>query len=101
MGRSRGTLARNGEKRLGLARPGRHRASTLLYCCWWRLTHPARVTSSTCKGEKSALIGRSYPDRGASKGPAEFSDTTGVGLYAGSQIIGGLGVSGDTACAGL
>src|SRR5437667_9034065 len=31
MGRSRGTLARNGEKRLGLARPARHRASVLLY----------------------------------------------------------------------
>src|SRR5438094_2923283 len=31
MGRSRGTLARNGEKRPGLARPGRHRASALLH----------------------------------------------------------------------
>src|SRR4030067_858351 len=31
MGRSRGTLARNGEKRPGLARPVRHRASALLY----------------------------------------------------------------------
>jgi hypothetical protein len=30
MGRSRGTLARNGEKRLGLARPVRHRACALL-----------------------------------------------------------------------
>jgi hypothetical protein len=29
-------------------------------CCWWRLTHPARVTSSSRKGERSALIGRSY-----------------------------------------
>ena len=31
--------------------------------CWWRLTHPARVTSSICKGEKSALMG---PGRRAS-----------------------------------
>jgi hypothetical protein len=31
MGRSRGTLARNGEKQPGLARPGRHRASALLH----------------------------------------------------------------------
>src|SRR3989442_11653370 len=29
-------------------------------CCWWRLTHPARVTSSRRKGERSAVIGRSY-----------------------------------------
>jgi hypothetical protein len=36
-------------------------------CCWWRLTHPASVTSSTRKGWRSAFIGRSYralrPDR--------------------------------------
>jgi hypothetical protein len=29
-------------------------------CCWWRLTHPARVTSSTCKRATSAVMGRSY-----------------------------------------
>src|SRR2546427_26896 len=29
-------------------------------CCWWRLTHPARVTSSSRKGERAVVIGRSY-----------------------------------------
>jgi hypothetical protein len=29
-------------------------------CCWWRLTHPARGTSSSRNGESSAVIGRSY-----------------------------------------
>ena len=40
------------------------------------MTHPARVRSNTCKGEKVAFIGRSYPEWGTSKDPAEFSDTT-------------------------
>ena len=47
-------------------------------CCWWRLTHPARVTSSTCKGKGSSFIGRSYPDWKMGKSPNEFSDTTGA-----------------------
>src|SRR2546428_7942415 len=41
----------------------RTRFSSMRYsmtCCWWRLTHPARVTSSRRKGERSAVIGRSY-----------------------------------------
>src|SRR6266550_5484189 len=48
--------------------------------CWWRLTHPARVTSSSRKGERSAVIGRSYRAAfGAvpGTGSAEYSDTTG------------------------
>jgi len=50
-------------------------------CCWWRLTHPARVTSSSRKGEESAVIGRSY--RAAFRPlyrarSAEYSDTKGV-----------------------
>ena len=32
----------------------------LMTRCWWRLTHPARVTSR----EESALIGRPYPESG-------------------------------------
>ncbi len=39
---------------------------------WWRLIHPARVTSSSRKGERSALIGRSYS--------ATFRPCTGYGL---------------------
>ena len=46
--------------------------------------HPTRVTSSICKGEKSALIGRSYRDWGASKGSAKFSDTTGSASASGT-----------------
>src|SRR5207247_7386766 len=51
--------------------------------CWWRLTHPARVTSSSRKGERSAIIGRSYRATfGAvpGTGSAEYSDTTGLDL---------------------
>jgi hypothetical protein len=48
-------------------------------CCWWRLTQPARVASSTRKGVRLAFIGRSYPEWGTGKDPAEFSDTTGPG----------------------
>src|SRR5438309_6245613 len=47
--------------------------------CWWRLTHPARVTNSSRKGERSAVIGRSYrATLGAvpGTGSAEYSDTT-------------------------
>ena len=48
-------------------------------CCWWRLTHPARVTSSTCKGVE---IGRHRPILPGLtpyrvRGSTEYSDTTG------------------------
>src|ERR671918_666325 len=38
--------------------------------CWWRLTHPARVTSSNRSGERFGVIGGSYRDRPSSvRGP--------------------------------
>src|SRR6266446_1904680 len=42
--------------------------------CWWRLTHPARVTSSSRKGEGT--------------GSAEYSDTTGGDLEPAAEEAG-------------
>jgi hypothetical protein len=62
----------------------RTRCSSTRYsmtCCWWRLTHPASVTSSTCKGLRSAFIGRSYRAHartGTGEASTEYSDITGV-----------------------
>src|SRR5262245_59615417 len=37
---------------------------------WWRLIHPARVTSSTCRGAGSAIIRRFYRARRRTAGAA-------------------------------
>src|SRR5262249_52235198 len=62
--------------------PLRTRFSAMRYSmtyCWWRLIHPARVTSSTCKGVGSAIIPRFYRARQGTAGgtSAEYSDSTG------------------------
>jgi hypothetical protein len=52
--------------------PLRTRFSSIRYsmtCCWWRLTHPARVTSSTCKGRhQPSWANRTVPHTGPGNG---------------------------------
>jgi len=45
-------------------------------CCWWRLTHPARVTNSSRKGRHRPILPCHIPVPVPGTGSAEYSDTT-------------------------